>query len=323
MRLWRPFVVLVALAGLAGSGLAACGDDGGAASSPTSSSSTLAAPTSGSTSTAPPFAGDMPTDPPRDPLRGDPADGHPLLPDATTVEYQPGLYLYLAEPASCGGPGSPTVVTSNASLAEGLAARDLTVALVEVRTPGNSGLQLGPEIFEAFQYSVHDLGVAVRWLHANAPELCVDPQAIAAAGYSFSAISALSLAYTAGELGPGEEVAIGGIEGSATADASFLPVPPELTEASADVDAVVSFSGFALAETIDPGEPPAVLFHGRDDATIPFALAEETCRQAVAVGVVCELVAHDSGHGMADDLDAALDRAVLFLQGVLPGSSSG
>jgi predicted esterase len=44
-----------------------------------------------------------------------------------------------------------------------------------------------------------------------------------------------------------------------------------------------------------------LLVHGRNDSTVPFALAEQTCVAASTVGVLCELVAHDAGHGVPPD----------------------
>lgn len=41
-----------------------------------------------------------------------------------------------------------------------------------------------------------ELGIAVRWLRANDAEYCIDPDAIVAAGYSWGAITALSLTYS-------------------------------------------------------------------------------------------------------------------------------
>ncbi len=85
--------------------------------------------------------------------------------------------------------------------------------------------------------------------------------------------------------------------------------------------------GSALPESIDPGEPPALLVHGTNDDTIPFSLAEKTGAAATAVGVVCELIPHENGHGFSGDLHSGsgddptvqltidfLNREVLVLQ---------
>jgi acetyl esterase/lipase len=156
--------------------------------------------------------------------------------------------------------------------------------------------------------------VAVQWLRAHAEELCVDTERIAAVGYSFGAITSLSLAYSLGELAQGDDLTIDELDGSGTVGPGPPAPPPELASFSNEIMAVVSFAGFAIADTIEPGEPPALLIHGRDDRTIPFALAEQTCAAATQVGITCELVAHDSGHGMADDVPGALTLADEFVR---------
>jgi predicted esterase len=160
---------------------------------------------------------------------------------------------------------------------------------------------------------MHDMAIAVQWLRAHAGEYCVEPNAIAATGHSFGALTALALAYSEGE-GPMESITIDELGTTIPVEPPELgSVPPELAAYSNDLDGVVSFSGFALAEHIDSGEPPAILFHGRNDTRVPFSLAEATCAAASAVDVTCELVAHDAGHSPAPDLEAALDQAVEFL----------
>lgn len=54
------------------------------------------------------------------------------------------------------------------------------------------------------------------------------------------------------------------------------------------------------------------MYHGRDDGTIPYALAEQTCVAATEAGVTCRLITHEEGHGMADDVEATLDHAARF-----------
>ena len=124
----------------------------------------------------------------------------------------------------------------------------------------------------------------------------------------------LALAYSEGELAEDSVITLDEFDASASVGSPPpLAVPLDLAGFSNDINAAVSFSGFALTDTIDAGEPPAILFHGRDDSTVPFALAEKTCDAAAAVGVTCELIPHDSGHGRADDIDAAWDTIAEFL----------
>lgn len=230
-----------------------------------------------------------------------------------TIEYQPGVHLWVDEPGPCGDTLRPAIVTPGLYITPELVDHGYVVVTVDVRRPGYTG-QLDAGTLESFTYATVDQGIAVQWLRAHAEEYCVDPEAIAAAGYSYGGISSLSLAYTEGELTQGQQVEVDELGDPVTNQLPPPTAPPELADYSNDIAAAVSFAGFALADTIDAGEPPAILFHGRNDGTIPFALAEQTCAAAAAVGVTCELHPHDEGHGFAADETEALELMLAFLE---------
>jgi predicted esterase len=249
-----------------------------------------------------------------------------MPPELTRVrlEYQPGVYLTLVGADACGGEPRPAMLAIDQALADAFARRGYVGVYVEARNPGHSG-QFDAETVRAVASVVHDLAIAVQWLRAHADEHCVEPDGIAATGHSFGALAALALAYSEGE-GPVGTITIDEYGTTVTVEPSeFGPVPSELVPYSNDPDGVVAFSGFALPSHIDSGEPPAIIFHGRNDDIIPFSLAEETCAAAEAVGVTCELVAHNAGHSFPPDLAGALDRAVQFLdrEFVSPEGASG
>jgi len=162
----------------------------------------------------------------------------------------------------------------------------------------------------------HQLGMAVAWLRAHADEYCVDPAAIAVSGFSWSGIAALSLAYATGEIEAGDLIEVDELGSPIETPAvEPLPVMPTLADFSTAPNAAIAFGSFAPPDTIDPGEPPALLFNGTNDTVVPFALAEATCAEAAAAGVVCELVAHSEGHSstpsgvdVAGLIDEFLDR---------------
>ena len=52
-------------------------------------------------------------------------------------------------------------------------------------------------IANAIEAAIDDMGAAIAWVHANAAELGVDPQRIAAGGWSAGAIAALAASYDA------------------------------------------------------------------------------------------------------------------------------
>lgn len=226
------------------------------------------------------------------------------------IEYQPGVRLTLHEPGQCEDDRWPVIVTggpSRTSFADGFSERGYLVAVVDWRTPGYSAPTLSADSLSAISFAVNDLSVAVRWLRAHAEELCLDADKVVAMGFSFGGITSLSLAYTEGELEPGSVVTVDPLGPPAELRSVPTVVPPGLEIYSEEPDAAVSFGGFALADSIEAGEPPSMLVHGRNDATVPIALAEQTCAAASAVGVVCELVAHDAGHGVPPDTFDSVD----------------
>lgn len=57
-----------------------------------------------------------------------------------------------------------------------------------------------------------------------------------------------------------------------------------------------------------------LMFNGRNDPLIPFALAEQTCAAALAVDIVCHIVAHDKEHSFSGDDREAVELVTAFLQ---------
>jgi predicted esterase len=240
------------------------------------------------------------------------------------------------EPEATAGVTSPTAPASTTSVPAASAMRDDAQAGDRVseqlpqRRPRRAGFVVvdvrsdGPEArtFDAqFLQEISDvsarIGIAVQWLRAHADEFCVAPTAIAVTGYSYGALGALALAYSDGEHEAGELIAVDLLGPPVVSETRPIAPPAELAEFSNDPNAVVSHVGFALADGIDTGEPPLLMFHGRNDPTIPFALAEQTCTAALAVDVVCEMIAHDEGHAFAEDNQEAVDFVADFLARVM------
>lgn len=231
------------------------------------------------------------------------------------ILYQTGVRLSVFEPGECTGEPRPAVVMGggvDSSLRNGLTRRGYVVVDVDWRTPGNTS-SLDDSTVRAFGFAVFDLRVALQWLRAQADELCIDEHRMAVAGYSFGAIAALLVTYHDGDLAAGDTITIPGFEGSAQVALPRIEPPTELAGISDDPDAAISFAGFALADTIEAGEAPVLMIHGRNDGMVPFALAEQTCASAAAVGVTCELLVHDDGHALPSDT-ATLDRIDEFLR---------
>jgi acetyl esterase/lipase len=122
------------------------------------------------------------------------------------------------------------------------------------------------ECLQAIDMAMHDAQAAVRWVRANAATYGVDVNRIAIGGTSAGAITALNVGYNPDD--PGD---------------SGNPGFPS------DVGAAVSLSGARLAGVPNPGEAPALLFHGTADPLVPYAWATSTVNQAQAVGLTALL----------------------------------
>ncbi len=141
----------------------------------------------------------------------------------------------------------------------------------------------------------HDAQAAVRWVRAHAAELRVDPDRIAIGGSSAGAITALNVAYRAQD--PGDSGTPG---------------------VSSEVQAAIAIAGTATDPgAIGPGDPPALLFHGTADATVPYRLAVDTVARARSAGLVADLVSFEgAGHGLYqlyDDVIVARAAAFLYV----------
>src|SRR6185295_7410886 len=104
--------------------------------------------------------------------------------------------------------------------------------------------------------AIQDTERAIDWMINNAGTYHIDPDRIAVGGFSAGAITALMLAY------------------------NDPPAPYE-------PKAVIDFSGgmFGTDGTIHAGAPPAFVYHGTADGTVPYAQAINLVNQMNAVGV--------------------------------------
>ena len=152
---------------------------------------------------------------------------------------------------------------------------------------------------------VADAKSAIRYVRAHAKELGVDPKRIAAGGGSAGGHIAACTGTVPGQDEQGEDTAV-----SAVPDAMVL-FNPALVLAPVDGK---DFGGFgarvgAARLGADPvaispvhhvkaGAPPAIVFHGKADSTVPFATAEAFAAAMKKAGNRCELAGFDGqGHG--------------------------
>lgn len=135
--------------------------------------------------------------------------------------------------------------------------------------------------------AVHDARAAVRWLRANSTALRLDTARIAFVGSSAGGITALFGTYE-DDWGEGSSGSPG---------------------YSSSVRAVVNFWGM-LPEGADSvmqaGEPPLLIFHGTEDATVPYSEAQQLVARATEVGIPHRLVT------LAGQGHAAWNNVLLF-----------
>ncbi len=116
-----------------------------------------------------------------------------------------------------------------------------------------------------------DIGSGIDYFRKNASRYLLNPNAIFTAGFSAGAVGSLVQAYI-----------------------PFNNNHPFKSQG------VISLGGMALPDMVDPAEPPALMFHGTKDATVPISYAKSFCDGANARGGDCTLVAYSgAGHDLS------------------------
>ena len=142
---------------------------------------------------------------------------------------------------------------------------------------------------------VQDGKSAIRWVRANARRLGVDPERIAAAGGSAGGHVAACTGVIEGHEEPAEEKAVRSLP-----DAMILFNPVLDTTARGYGSAKVKGreTDISPCHHVRPGIPPALVFHGTGDTTVPFENVERFQRLMKEAGNTCEVMAFaGKGHG--------------------------
>jgi para-nitrobenzyl esterase len=185
--------------------------------------------------------------------------------------YQPSGDTELSRPALVWVHGGSFTMGDKAdeletTIGDLFAKRGYVVVSINYRLrPGHFFTWEDPEFYEAINDAQHDAQAAVRWLRANAETYHINPNRIAAAGYSAGAITSLYVGYNSGD--PGD---------------SGNPGYPS------DVRCIVDVSGAVDTTLMDAGEPPVLVVHGNADVIVPYSYAVELVAQAEAVGIPVE-----------------------------------
>lgn len=137
---------------------------------------------------------------------------------------------------------------------------------------GGSSEELeNPDVVGRIVRAYEDARAALEFVRAHASAWGIDPDRIFAAGASAGGGTALNLAY--------------------------LPGNHTDPTASDRVAGAVSIIARTEPSLIEAGEAPMLMINGTEDTTVPLSSAEATCDAAHAVGVACELVTFEMGHG--------------------------
>ncbi len=202
-----------------------------------------------------------------------------------TVEYKPGLPLNIYQPPAWkpsdrrpaivfffGGGWVGGTIKQFEPHAQHFAAKGLVAVCADYRVKSRHNTTP----FDA----IADGKAAIAWVRAHAAELGIDPAKIVAAGGSAGGHVAASAAI----LPPADPkmaalVLFNPVVDTTAAGYGAEKVPGRETEASP-------------THHVAKGAPPAILFHGTADTTVPFANAETFCARLRAAGSRCELVSY-------------------------------
>ncbi|MEO6751411.1 MAG: alpha/beta hydrolase [Chthoniobacteraceae bacterium] len=165
-----------------------------------------------------------------------------------------------------------------------LAERGMVAICVRYRLTKEKGVEVTDCVEDAIS--------AMRWVRANAAKLGIDPDRIAASGGS-----------------------AGGYLSAATLLIDHINAKTDPAGVSAKPNALVLFNpGFGnregdgadprnadgkgnLVNNVKPGAPPAIIFHGKDDVTVPYATVEAFVAVMKKAGNRCELIGYEGeGH---------------------------
>jgi acetyl esterase len=157
---------------------------------------------------------------------------------------------------------------------------------------------------------IADAKSAIRWTRANASRLGIDPDKIASAGGSAGGHLAAAVATLDNFDEPGEDKSVSSRPNAIALFNPALNLAPEAfgpqaeSKSKKDKRTPVAARLGATAAEVSPtvhvkaGVPPAIVFHGEADMTVPYAQAKEFTERMTAAGNRCELVGYPGkGHG--------------------------
>ncbi|MEE2826940.1 MAG: alpha/beta hydrolase [Planctomycetota bacterium] len=155
-----------------------------------------------------------------------------------------------------------------------------------------------------FPAQIHDCKQAVRWMRKHASQYSIDPDRIAAFGYSAGGHLAALLGTTSAEgqlEGPGETTGNGQlsarvqavIAGGAVCDFSWIDPESTLLKywigATRETDPAAYLAASPI-HYISKEAPPFFFYHGKKDAIVPFSSAERMHRKLTEQGTPSKFI---------------------------------
>jgi acetyl esterase/lipase len=174
-----------------------------------------------------------------------------------------------------------------------LASRGMVAMVADYRVAERHGVKV--------VQCVEDAKSAVRWLRANARDLGVDPDRIAAGGGSAGGLLAAATGTVPGIDAPGDDVSVSSVP---NAMVLFNPglgsasPPPADRMAELTARAGVDPMKITPARHVGAGVPPTIIFHGEEDERVPYEEAVAFCNQMKRAGNSCRVVGYEGAeHG--------------------------
>jgi acetyl esterase/lipase len=151
---------------------------------------------------------------------------------------------------------------------------------------------------------VADAKSAVRWIRQNAESLGVDPDRVAAGGGSAGGHLAACTGIVPGFEESTEAAAVSSVPNAlvlfnpALVLAAVEGQPPKSKRGNLGERMGVDPVQLSPYHHVKAEAPPAIIFHGKDDSTVPYRTAELFAEAMEKAGAKCKLIGYEGqGHG--------------------------